>query len=189
MLRGKNQITGGTSGNAKLIGCKDPPTRRVPLPGSPHATIGAMHSPGELSQTGMHRHPAAVSRRPVSLLPAPTDFARPILALCSGVRRNSNGVVTLRPAAIRTGEVLAARFRFAFLVPVGDRVGWNLVELHAGLESAILGLWATALATRDVARVYAVTPDSGRCVPAASRFAAAATGMRRTHRPGSQCSA
>lgn len=137
MLRGKNQITGGTSGNAKLIGCKDPPTRRVPLPGSPHATIGAMHSPGELSQTGMHRHPAAVSRRPVSLLPAPTDFARPILALCSGVRRNSNGVVTLCPAAIRTGEVLAARFRFAFLVPVGDRVAGNLVELHAEPGRAI----------------------------------------------------
>jgi hypothetical protein len=137
VLRGKNQIAGRTSGNAKLIGGKDPPTGRVPLSGSPDPTIGAMHSLGEMSQTGVHRHPAAVSRRPVSLLPAPTDFARPIFALCSSVRRNSNGVVPLRPAAIRTGQMLAARFRFAFLVPVGDRVAGNLVELHAEPGRAI----------------------------------------------------
>jgi hypothetical protein len=137
MLRGKGQIAAGTCGSAKLISCQDPPTRRVPLSGSPDATIGAMHSFGEMSQTGVHRHPAAVSRRPVSLLPAPTDFARPIFALCSGVGRNSNGVVPLRPAAIRTRKVLAACFRFAFLVPVSDRVAGNLVEFHAETGRAI----------------------------------------------------
>ena len=132
MLRGKNQFACGTSGTAKLIGCKDPPTRRVPLSGSPDATIGAVHSFGEMSQTGVHRHPAAVSRRPVSLLPTATDFAGPILSLGARVGWNSNGVVPLRPAAIRTDEVLAARFRLAFPVPIGDRVGWNFVELQAG---------------------------------------------------------
>jgi len=131
MLRGKNQFAGATSGNAKLIGRKDPATRRVPLSWSPDATIGAMHSFGEMSQAGVHRHPAAVSRRPVGLLPTATDFARPIFALCPGVGRNSHGVVPLRPAAIGTGWVLATRFRLPFLVPVSDRVAGNLVELHA----------------------------------------------------------
>jgi hypothetical protein len=137
MLRGKSQIAAGTSGNAKLIGCQDPPTRRVPLSGSPDATIGAMHSFGEMSQTGVHRHPAAVSRSSVSLLPTATDFAGPILSLGARVGWNSNGVVPLRPAAIWTGQVLAACFRFAFLVPVSDRVAGNLVELHAERERAI----------------------------------------------------
>jgi hypothetical protein len=127
MLRGKSQIAAGASGIAELIGCQDPPTRRVPLSRSPGSTIGAMHSFGEMSQTGVHRHPATVSRRPVSLLPTTTDLARPIFTLCPGVRRNSYGVVPLRPAAIRTGRVLAARLCLAFPLPVGDRVTGNLV--------------------------------------------------------------
>jgi hypothetical protein len=105
-----------------------------------------MHSFGEMGQTGVHCHPAAVSRRPVSFLPTATDFARPIFALCPCVGRNSNGVVPLCPAAIRTTEVLAARFHFAFPVPVVDRVGgdswsfmrdWIQPSLDSGQQRAI----------------------------------------------------
>jgi hypothetical protein len=141
-----------------------------------------MHSFGEMGQTGVHCHPAAVSRRPVSFLPTATDFARPIFALCPCVGRNSNGVVPLCPAAIRTTEVLAARFHFAFPVPVVDRVGGDFVELHAGLDSAIFGLRATACDTENAATVYAIAPECGRGLSANLGGNAAADERRSTQR-------
>jgi len=132
MLRGENQIAGGTPGGAQLFGGEDPRTGRVPLSGSPGSTIGAMHTLDEMSQADVDRHPAAIGRCPVSLLPTPADLARSILSLGPGIRWDSHGVVPLCASTIRTGEVFAARFRLAFPVPVGGRVGWNLVELQAG---------------------------------------------------------
>jgi len=96
-----------------------------------------MHALGEMGQTGMHCHPGAVGRRPVSLLTAAADLARSILSQGAGGRWNANGMVPLGPTAIRAIQAQAVRFRLTLPVPVFDRVRWNFVELHTsrGLQS------------------------------------------------------